>query len=199
MNNADERRMIPLVEAADRLGVTRETVRRWVLQGLFPGAYKKPGQTGPYIIPEDELDSLPKRLLGGPVAAAPASRTPFALIVEDNVDAQMVFEIMLRDAGFVNVVTVNSTAAANRWLEAMAQAAVLPVVILDLHLPQKPGTEIVGRIRSDPRLANARIVVATAHQEMAEEVQDQVDQVLLKPILRDTFQQAIERILMPRG
>jgi hypothetical protein len=44
------------------------------------------------------------------------------------------------------------------------------------------GTEILNGIRSDPRLAGTRVIVATADPRLAEVLHEQADLVLLKPI-----------------
>jgi len=46
-------------EAAHRLGASDETVRRMILEGIFPGARKlRPEKnTSPYRIPKSELDA----------------------------------------------------------------------------------------------------------------------------------------------
>jgi CheY-like chemotaxis protein len=56
------------------------------------------------------------------------------------------------------------------------------VVILDLNLPRVSGIDILRQIRSDPRLVNTRVVVVTAHDEMVNDIQDQADLVLIKPV-----------------
>jgi DNA-binding response OmpR family regulator len=56
------------------------------------------------------------------------------------------------------------------------------MVILDLNLPHVSGTEILSKIRSDERLAETCVIVATAHPRLADSVQGEADLVLLKPI-----------------
>jgi CheY-like chemotaxis protein len=55
-------------------------------------------------------------------------------------------------------------------------------VILDLQLPRVPGTQILHYIRTDPRLAEIRVIVATAHPNIAAALQDRADWVLIKPV-----------------
>lgn len=43
-------------QAADRLGVSRVTINKWIDQGLFPHAYKLSGlKQSPYRIPETDV------------------------------------------------------------------------------------------------------------------------------------------------
>jgi DNA-binding response OmpR family regulator len=100
-----------------------------------------------------------------------------ALVVEDHVDSAIIFSEAVKRAGF-DVETIRDGAVA---LERLA--AVEPdIVILDLNLPHVSGMDILRQIRSDPRLANTRVVVVTAHDEMVNSIQDQADLVLIKPV-----------------
>jgi DNA-binding response OmpR family regulator len=101
----------------------------------------------------------------------------FALVIEDHVDSAIIFSEAVKRAGF-DVETVRDGAAA---LERLA--VVEPdVVILDLNLPRVSGMDILREIRSDPRLVNTHVVVVTAHGEMVNDIQEQADLVLIKPV-----------------
>jgi two-component system cell cycle response regulator DivK len=101
----------------------------------------------------------------------------FALVVEDHVDSAIIFSEAVRRAGF-DVETIRDGKAA---LERLA--VVEPdIVILDLNLPQVSGMDILRQIRSDPRLAKTRVVIVTAHPDMATDIQDQADLLLIKPV-----------------
>jgi CheY-like chemotaxis protein len=100
-----------------------------------------------------------------------------ALVVEDHIDSAIIFSEAVKTAGF-EVETVRDGEAALERLNAVEP----DVVILDLNLPRVSGIEILQRIRSDPRLAKTRVVVVTAHDEMANTIQDQADLVLIKPV-----------------
>ena len=56
------------------------------------------------------------------------------------------------------------------------------VVVLDLHLPNVAGTDILKRIRETEHLKKVRVVVATADARLAEQTDRQADFVLIKPI-----------------
>jgi CheY-like chemotaxis protein len=104
-----------------------------------------------------------------------------ALIIEDHVDSAIIFSEALKRAGF-ETETIRTGDVALTRLSDVEPA----VVLLDLSLPRVSGTEILQRIRSDPRLAKTRVVVATAHPELADTIKDQADLVLIKPV---TFSQ----------
>jgi CheY-like chemotaxis protein len=100
-----------------------------------------------------------------------------ALVIEDDHDLAAIFSQALRVAGF-EVETVSTREAAL----ARLAACVPHVVTLDLHLQQARGADILRYIRSEPRLAEVNVVLTTADSAMAEELQDQADFVLVKPI-----------------
>jgi len=101
----------------------------------------------------------------------------FALIIEDDADLAIIFAEALQAAGF-------DTGIIRSGDTALARLAVTTpdVVVLDLHLPQVAGTEILRHIRADQRLLNTRVIVATADPRMAEALQDEADLILIKPI-----------------
>jgi CheY-like chemotaxis protein len=100
-----------------------------------------------------------------------------ALVIEDYVDAAVIFREAVKRAGFEAEIIRDGKTALERL------ATVEPaIVILDLNMPGVSGAEILQQIRSDPRLAKTHVIVATAHPEMADEVRDQADLVLIKPV-----------------
>jgi DNA-binding response OmpR family regulator len=102
---------------------------------------------------------------------------PLAFIIEDHEDAATIFSEALKAADFDTEIIRTGDAALKRLSETKPD-----MVILDLNLPQVSGTEILAQIRSDSRLADACVIVATAHPQLADNVQGSADLVLLKPI-----------------
>ena len=100
-----------------------------------------------------------------------------ALIVEDDRDQASLFARALQTAGF-------ETEVARAGDTALARLAVVvpDVVVLDLGLPQVLGSDVLHRIRSDPRLANTQVIVVTGDPPRAESLRGEADLVLLKPI-----------------
>ena len=77
-------------------------------------------------------------------------------------------------------------------------AVVVPdLVLLDMHLPHVSGDTILRQIRSDERLAETRIMLATADVNMAESLRDQSDLVLLKPISFTQLRDLASRLRPP--
>lgn len=55
--------MLTVKEVAGRLGVSSETIIRWIKGGLFPNAYKlnPDGLTSPYRIPLADVEAFEKK------------------------------------------------------------------------------------------------------------------------------------------
>lgn len=102
---------------------------------------------------------------------------PLAFIIEDHEDAAIIFSEALKAAGFESEVIRSGDVALERLSERVPD-----MVILDLNLPRISGAEILSSIRSDDRLVDTCVIVATAHPQMADGVQGAADLVLLKPI-----------------
>ncbi|RLC66969.1 MAG: hypothetical protein DRI48_03495 [Chloroflexi bacterium] len=60
---SEKEEMILTSQAARMCGVSDETIRRWIRQGRFPGAYRGLGITSPYHIPRREVEAFIARRL----------------------------------------------------------------------------------------------------------------------------------------
>ena len=89
----------------------------------------------------------------------------------------LIFAQALETAGFTAGIIQDGDHALARLAVATPD-----IVVLDLHLPHVSGADILRLIRADERLAQTRVIVATADPRMADMLQDQPDLVLLKPI-----------------
>lgn len=104
-------------------------------------------------------------------------RDPLALIIEDDRDLANIFAKALRAAEYEIEIIRDGTAALER-LSGTEPA----VVVLDLHLPYVSGKTILHHIRADQRLAQTRVMLATADSILADTLRSEADLVLLKPI-----------------
>jgi len=108
---------------------------------------------------------------------------PVALVIEDDRDLATLFAIALRMAGVeTEIVHAGDT--------ALARLAVLvpDLVVLDLHIPRTAGIDVLHQIRADARLSGTRVVVVTGDLLAAKDIQNQADQVLIKPFSFDDLQ-----------
>ena len=101
----------------------------------------------------------------------------FALIIEDDDDAAIIFAEALQAAEYeTEIITDGETALARLATTTPA------VVALDLHLPHTSGDKILRQIRADTRLSNTRVMLVTADALLAQNLRREADLVLLKPI-----------------
>jgi len=102
---------------------------------------------------------------------------PLALIIEDDQKLAVIFTQALRQAGYETETIYDGRTALERL------AVITPVVIvLDLHLPQASGKDILRQIRQEARLVDTRVMLATADALMADTLRSEVELILLKPI-----------------
>jgi CheY-like chemotaxis protein len=104
-------------------------------------------------------------------------KKPLAYIIEDNEDTVTIFRGALELAGY-DVEVAYDGAVAQKYLGEN----VPDLIILDLHIPNVSGDIVLQQIRSDDRLKDTRVFVATADANMAAQLRDQAELVLLKPI-----------------
>ncbi len=102
---------------------------------------------------------------------------PLALVIEDNKDQAEITAKALQTAGFMTEIFHDGEEAVERL-----NVVVPDLVVLDMHLPGVSGTGVLLQIRSDPRLAKTRVIIATVEPELAGLIRDKADLVLTKPI-----------------
>ncbi len=88
------------------------------------------------------------------------------LIVEDEADLAATLEYKLEREGYETRVAFDGTSA----LELAWQAPVPDLVLLDLMLPDIPGTEVCRRLRADERTASVPVIMVTAKSEEVDRV-----------------------------
>ena len=115
---------------------------------------------------------------------------PLALIIEDNEDQNLVFTNALDQAGYKTEAILDGITAQQRLAEVVPD-----MIVLDLHIPGIQGNVLLRQIRSDQRLANVRVILATADSALAESLQSQADLVLLKPISFSQLSQMAGRFI----
>lgn len=102
---------------------------------------------------------------------------PLAIIIEDDYDLTFIYSSALQEAGFETEVIRDGHAALEELNNSTPD-----LVLLDLHLPMVSGRDIVQAIKSNERLANTRIIVSSGDSLLADQVKNDVDLLLLKPV-----------------
>ncbi|WP_420642916.1 response regulator [Candidatus Leptofilum sp.] len=104
-------------------------------------------------------------------------KKPVSLIIEDDPDLIHIFARALELSGYETKTVEDGTEAI-----ALLAKIVPDIVVLDLHLPGVSGREILRAIRADGRLTHTRVILATADYRTVEDLREDADLVLLKPI-----------------
>ena len=121
-----------------------------------------------------------------------AKKQPLALIIEDDANLSEIFALALQKAEFETEVIGDGNTALTRLAKAVPA-----VVVLDLHLPHVSGDQILRQIRTDERLINTQVMLATADAQMAERLREDSDLVLLKPISFNQLRELAARLRPP--
>ncbi|MAT97357.1 MAG: hypothetical protein CL608_09465 [Anaerolineaceae bacterium] len=106
-----------------------------------------------------------------------SNNAPSALIIEDDPDLVHIFAEALEQSGFQTTTVSDGNLALERLSNMVPD-----IVVLDLHLPGVSGSKILRAIRADGRLDETRVIIATADDRTAEDLRDEADLILLKPI-----------------
>ena len=139
------------MEVARRLGVSLQTVQRWVDAGRLTAWKTLGGHRRIEAASAERLFAEHESRLG-PAEAAPAPRapsaTPSALIVEDNeLDREVLVELLTRVRPGVRIETVGDGFEA---LIAIGRSDP-DILITDVHLPHMDGIEMLRRLSVDAR------------------------------------------------
>jgi len=123
------------------------------------------------------------------------------LVVDDERDLVSLLDFNLRQAGFETVLAANGEQA----LQA-ARLRAPDLVLLDLMLPDLPGTEVCRQLKSDPRTRAVPVVMLTARGEELDRVvgfELGADDYVVKPFsmreLTLRVKAVLRRASQPRG
>jgi len=114
---------------------------------------------------------------------------PHAIIVEDEESLSTIFRKAINMAGYSVEVFSNGQEALNRLEDFTPN-----LLLLDLHLPQVRGDEIIDTIRDNPAFDDTRIILATADARLGSQIESKADLVLIKPIRFSTLKRLAARL-----
>jgi two-component system response regulator CpxR len=115
------------------------------------------------------------------------------LIVDDDPSTRFVVRLILEREGYVVVEAGNGQAA----LDLIKTDPLPDVVMTDLMMPVMTGTELIRRLRSDPRTVAIRIAVVSSNADAASSLRSsgQVDEIFGKPFTAGKLVDGIRAIL----
>ncbi len=105
-----------------------------------------------------------------------------ALIIEDDLQTSEIFEAAIREAGYRTEVVRDGQAALER-LQGNQEPPFL--IVLDMHLPNVSGDDILDYVVQDEKLKDLRVIVASADAGLAGLQQYKKEKsilIMLKPV-----------------
>src|SRR3954469_24238940 len=115
------------------------------------------------------------------------------LLVEDDPDIRITLEQNLGDAGYA----VSAAGTAEDALR-LAAASVPDLVLLDLMLPDRPGSEVCRTLRSNPRTRDVPVIMVTARSSEDDRIagfEQGADDYIGKPFSMRELMLRIEAVL----
>ena len=115
------------------------------------------------------------------------------LCIEDNPLEQMLLTRVLKIIGL----DARMASTATEGLD-MASTLHPGLILLDMHLPEMDGSEVLQRIRTQQHLDNVPVVMVTANvwgNEKQELLDAGASDVLTKPIMPDVLRQTLYRLM----
>lgn len=118
------------------------------------------------------------------------------LIVDDVATNRIVMKVKLTAAGYLPVVAADGVTCL-----ALARAEVPDLILLDIVLPDMPGTEVLRRLRADPATRSVPVVMFSAShaaEARIEAFRAGADEFLLKPLDDQTLLARIRSLMRAR-
>lgn len=118
---------------------------------------------------------------------------PRVWVVEDNDANFELVEFLLGEAGWSV-----ERARDGREFASLLGRPVPDLVLLDMHLPDVSGLDLIGRLRDVPRLTRVPVLALTAHAMRGDRerfLEAGCDGYISKPIDTATFVVSLERML----
>lgn len=173
------------------LALTKQLIER--LGGSI-GLHSVPGEGATFWI-DVPLTAAPVEL-EEPAPSTPDDRSTArtVLVIEDNLANLRVVEAMLRRrAGTAVIPAMQGTIALELAYEHLPD-----IVVLDLHLPDIPGREVLKRLQADPRTRQIPVIIASADAtpgRIRQLREDGAFRYVTKPLDLQTFLEAIDDAL----
>jgi len=131
----------------------------------------------------------------------PAGRPMEILLVEDDLeDARATMEALTVGSVFCRVNLVRDGEEAMRFLHREGVFARTPrpdLILLDMELPEKHGSQVLAEIRGDEKLQSILVVVMTAslvHKKVLQAKNLRVDEYMTKPVSWNKFLNVVKTL-----
>ena len=119
------------------------------------------------------------------------------LVVDDNDTNRRILEQMVRSWRMTPSAVASGEAALAAMEEAADRGAMFPLVILDAHMPGMDGFAVARRIKADPRLAGATILMLSSADRRPPDADPAlaISAYLVKPIRQSQLLDAVVRVI----
>lgn len=183
-----EKSVLTTGEVAQYCKVNFRTVIRWIKRGHLK-AYQLPGRGDNRVEVADFLRFLKQHNM--PVPGEFQRSAPRVLIVDDDQGTAQAIQRVLRRAGFETQVAFDGFSAG-----ALMESFAPEVMTLDLRMPGLGGLEVLGFVRSHPRLQGIKIVVVSGlpRARLDEALAKGADEVLDKPFENNVLVEKVSRL-----
>jgi two-component system, sensor histidine kinase and response regulator len=106
------------------------------------------------------------------------------LLVDDNATNRKILHYQVASWGMRDSVASSGPGSLNALRRGAARGDPFAIVILDTHMPELSGTQVVELIRADPAIASVKVVLLTSMEpgELSESVRGEVDAFITKPV-----------------
>lgn len=115
----------------------------------------------------------------------------FVLIIEDAPEIAEIFSEILQSQGLTTQI-VSDGAVALQILKMRTPS----LILLDMHLPNVSGRDVLMEIRANPDLAKTKVIAVTADALIATSIEDMADLVLIKPVSYSQIIDLSRRMIM---
>ena len=111
-------------------------------------------------------------------------RNVHVLLVDDNATNRKILHYQVSSWGMRDSVASSGPGSLNALRRGAAQGDPFAIVILDTHMPELSGIQVVELIRNDPAIASVKVVLLTSMEpgELSEAVRGEVDAFITKPV-----------------
>ena len=114
----------------------------------------------------------------------------YILIVEDDTNLGNIYDLSLKHAGYETRLNRDG-----RDLLAMITERKPDLLILDMHVPFSWGPETIKNLRTNPKLADMKILVTTADIVVGRSLEREGERVLIKPVQVSRLIKVVQELL----
>jgi len=115
------------------------------------------------------------------------------LVVDDFATMRRIIKNILKQIGFTNIIEAEDGKSALKML----QNDKFDLIMCDWNMPEMPGIELLGKVRSDEQLKGIPFVMVTAEaqkENILEAVKAGVNSYIVKPFTAEIVDQKLKKL-----